>query len=47
METKKYSSCSNRKGTRNFKDWKEISYQKNYGFQKTKESITPQNIVSD
>jgi hypothetical protein len=49
METKKYSSYAQiERELEILKIEKEISYQKlAYGFQKTKESITPQNIVSD
>jgi hypothetical protein len=47
METKIFFVCSNRKELEILKIEKEISYQNWHGFQKTKESITPQNIVSD
>jgi hypothetical protein len=49
METKKYSSYAQiERELEILKIEKEISYQKLlYGVQKTKESFTPQNIVSD
>lgn len=48
METKKYSSYAQiERELEILRIEKEISYQKLvYGFQKTKESITPSNIVS-
>jgi len=49
METKKYSSYAQiDRELEILKIEKEISYQKLvFGLQKTKESFTPQNIVSD
>ena len=49
METKKYSSYAQiDRELEILKIEKEISYQKLvFGFKKTKESFTPQNIVSD
>ncbi len=49
METKKYSSYAQiERELEILKIEKEISYQKLvYGVKKTKESFTPQNIVSD
>lgn len=48
METKKYSSYAQiERELEILKIEQEISYQKlAYGFQKTKESITPMNLVS-
>ncbi|MBP6181205.1 DUF6327 family protein [Flavobacterium sp.] len=49
METKKYSSYAQiERELEILKIEKEISYQKLiYGIKKTKESFTPQNIISD
>ncbi|MFV8346247.1 DUF6327 family protein [Flavobacterium sp. ZB4P13] len=49
METKKYTSYAQiDRELEILKIEKEISYQKMaYGFQKTKENLTPQHIVSD